>query len=249
MTGKKRSPKYPMLGLPEALKQINLVWSKNQMHAAPREVVAKALGYNALHGKSLRLIAALIQYGLLEQAGKELRVSQLAMQYLHPESEEEKKAALRNAAAKPPLFSRLNEKFPGGTPSDELVLNYLVRQSFLPKAAEKALRAYRETNELVDRECGYYNEDLPSPSSDDDAMQQHAPPAVAGPPAKRSNIAPGDFRVAMDGEFLVEINGSGLYQESVDRLVKWLTANRELVPKANRQAPDVKERGVEEDEQ
>lgn len=249
MTGKKRSPKYPMLGLPEALKQIELVWSKNQMHAAPREVIAKALGYNTLHGKSLRLIAALIQYGLLEQVGKELRVSQLAMQYLHPESEEEKKAALRKAAAEPALFGRLEEKFPGGTPSDELVLNYLARQRFLPQAAQKALRAYRDTIEFVEKECGYHNEDHSSPGLDDDAVRQHAPPAAPGPPANPSNIAPGNFRVAMDGEFLVEIHGSGLYQESVDRLAKWLAANRELVPKANRHAPDAKESGAGEDDQ
>ena len=248
MAGKNRSPKYPLLGLPDALQKIDVVWKSNQRHAAPREVIAKSLGYSALHGKSLRLIAALIQYGLLEKQGKELRVSQLAMMYLHPESPDERKEAIRKAAASPELFGRLAEKYPGSTPSDGLILNFLVRQGFLEKAAVQAIRVYRETIEFVEKECGRYTEDSRPPAAEDSPADEPEPVSVPTAPPQSSHVAPGKFRVAMDEDFLVEVHATGLYQEGVDQLVKWLKANKPLVPTRDSTASKPDEDEAEEGE-
>ena len=201
-------------------------------------VIAKSFGYTALHGKSLRLISALIQYGLLEKQGKELKVSQLAMMCLHPESPEERKVAIRKAAGSPEVFAQLGEKFPGDTPNDELVLNYLVRHRFLEKAAVQALRAYRETSEFVERECGRHTEESPPPAEEDSPIDEQEPITAASEPSQVSKVVPGKFRVAMNEDFLVEVHATGLYQEGVDQLEQWLKANKPLVPKQDQNASE-----------
>lgn len=231
MTRKQRSPRYPALSLPKALSLINDVWARNQMHPAPREVVVKALGYDKLHGRSLMLLAVLSHYGLLEKEGGELKVSQLALQYLLPESPEERTKAIQRAAAKPLVFTQLAEKFPGGTSSDELITNFLVRNGFFVEAAKTILHSYRETNEFVEKECGLLSESQNSSSSQEDTLEEYNVSAdVEDLSSNEDSTHTDTFSVSMNEEFLVDIHGTRLHQESVDRLLAWLNANREFIP-------------------
>ena len=68
--------------------------------------MAKHLGYASLHGLAGRVISAIEKYGLLEEVtGDKVKVSALAMSILFPSSEEEKQAAISEAAFKPALFA------------------------------------------------------------------------------------------------------------------------------------------------
>lgn len=149
-----RSPNYPALSLPDAINRVTALYRAQHTHLAPREVVAKGIGYNSLNGASATAISALHKYGLLERVGDEVRVSERAMRILHPESPDERRAAILEAAREPELFAELSERFPGRMPNDELLRNYLIRRGFAPAAVTAVILAYRETSEMAEREGG-----------------------------------------------------------------------------------------------
>jgi len=144
-----RSPNYPAIGLPEAVERIGVLYRTLHNHGAPREMIARALGYAGLNGASATTISALNKYGLLDRDGEELKVSDRARRILTPLSEEERALAIREAAFLPPLFAELAEKFPGRVPNDELLRNYLSRKGFAPGALSSVVLAYRATSEMV----------------------------------------------------------------------------------------------------
>jgi hypothetical protein len=147
-----RSPNYPAMSLPAAIEKAAALYRTIQAHAAPREVIAKGMGYQSLNGASATMISALNKYGLLERVGDEMKVSERALRILHPHSPEERIQAIREAASDPALFVELAQRFPGTLPNEDLLRNYLVRNGFTQAASSSVILAYRETSELVERE-------------------------------------------------------------------------------------------------
>jgi hypothetical protein len=135
---KMRSPNYPSLILKDAITRVKKVYDLEHTHAAPREVVAKALGYNSLNGTSLSIL------GTLKVTAD--AVTALELDEGHPERID----ALKRLAFHPTLFAELDERFPNELPSDVNLKHFLIQQKeFLPKAAEDVIRIYRENLELV----------------------------------------------------------------------------------------------------
>ena len=114
-----RSPNYPAIGLREALERVKTIYGAEQHLAAPKEVIAKHLGFNGVNGGSNRIISALAKYGLLEEiSGDKVRVSGLARSILHPANDLEKVAAITEAATKPAIFAEIASEWGGAKPSD-----------------------------------------------------------------------------------------------------------------------------------
>jgi hypothetical protein len=178
MEKKHRSPGYPQMSLSEAIEKIGLLHSAIGSHPTSREVVAKGLGYSGISGASATAIAALTRYGLIEGRGDDVRVSDLAMAILHPHSDEERQNALRTSALNPDLFRELSEKFPGRTPNNELLKNYLVRNKFTAASADAAVLAYKETIEFVGGFGGGYDSAPSSDKQEPPPMQQTATPSA-----------------------------------------------------------------------
>jgi hypothetical protein len=158
-----RSPNYPAISLPEAITRVTTLYRAIHTHAAPRDVVAKGMGYTSLNGASATAISALHKYGLLERSGDDVKVSERALSILHPHTPEEKAAAITAAAGEPALFAELAERFPGAMPHEELLRNYLVRKGFAPGALGPVIAAYRDTSDMVVSEGRGY--DSPQPLS------------------------------------------------------------------------------------
>lgn len=152
---KARSPRYPAIGLPEAIEKVRAVYDNDFTNEVPKEVVAAHMGYGGLNGASLGVISAVSKFGLLVGGGKGMRVSDRALAILvnepgHPDRAD----AIREAAAEPALFAELFQQFPNGA-SDQNLKSYLItRMKFLPSAVEGAIRAFRSTESLVQKECG-----------------------------------------------------------------------------------------------
>ncbi len=141
-----RSPSYPSAPLSEAIGHVRKIEGLYRTSPVDREVAVKLMGYSGLSGPANHALAALAQYGLVERAGKgELRVTSLAQAILHPNSELEKRTAVRQAAFGPSLFRELHERWPGMTPPEDGVLTYLNRQGFNQSAIKPAARAYLQT--------------------------------------------------------------------------------------------------------
>ena len=92
-------------------------------------------------------LAALAAYGLLDRAAKgEVRVTERARSILHPQSEEEKRLAVREAALSPALYRDLRERFHDvPMPPAQGVETYLNRAGFNPTAVRPAARAFLQT--------------------------------------------------------------------------------------------------------
>jgi hypothetical protein len=173
-----RSPNYPALSLKEAIDRIGTLYRNQHTHAAPREVVAKAIGYNSLNGASASAISALHKYGLLDRSGEDIKISERAMRILHPHSPSEKTEAIREAAREPALFAELAEKFPGRFPSEEVLRNYLLRNGFAPSAVNGVILAYRETSDFVEHLGGGYDSGVSTTQAPQEALMLQAPPAA-----------------------------------------------------------------------
>lgn len=155
---KARSPQYPAIGLKEAIAKIGSVYAKDYQNKTTRDVIAKHMGYDSLHGKALGVLSALAKYGLMLGRGEENYVSDLAVEILaHPKGSPERANAIKEAAAKPELFSELDSRFNGGKGSDTAIRSYLLTNKFIPSAADSVIRSYRETKDLVQEEVEGYS--------------------------------------------------------------------------------------------
>lgn len=150
LMGRSRSPSYPQIGLREAVQRVKSVYDRDYRNVLTREVAAERLGYSGLNGKSLAVLAALGRFGLVEGRGDEVRVTDLAARILaYPAASPERSEAVAEAAAKPALFGRLDERFAEGASSDAAIRAWLVTQGFIPPAAEATVRSYRETKQFL----------------------------------------------------------------------------------------------------
>lgn len=153
-----RSPNFPAISLPEAIDRIVKIYAKEQTIPATRDTIAEHLGYSGMNGASLKVVSALLKYGLLEEAkDKHLKVSDLAMAIMHPASDQEKTDALRQAAEGPALFQKLNTQFEGRRPSDTNLRSWLLRNGFGASAVDSVISAYSETMDLVGGVADVYN--------------------------------------------------------------------------------------------
>lgn len=243
MTKRARSPNYPSVSLSDAIERLKKLGGKIHSHPAPRDVVLTSMGYTGVNGASLTALAALRKYGLLRRDGEDFRITERGLMYLHPQSVDERSAAIRDAAAEPKLFAELNERFSGGKASDELIRSFLVRNGFTPSASAAALRSYRETMALVERECGEYDSEPDEPDEEFASMelQQSATPVSAGPgphaPVAAISVEPAPpskdpFEVTVTDK----IKGWFRFdnQDDLDDLISVLNAVRKRLPQSRK---------------
>jgi len=241
-----RSPNYPTLSLPEAIKLVTTIHAAEQHLAAPKEVVAKHLGYSGMHGLAGRVVSAIEKYGLLEEVtGDKVKVSSLAMSILFPATPEEKKKATNEAAYRPSLFATIKEEWQGERPSDENLRVYLIRRKFSTDALDRVIQVYRETMDLVTQESMTYpanqgmqmQPEKPEKQNMQIASRQQPPP----PPS-----ASGAMSVAFNGDFL-QVNAVLEDGDAVDKLIKALAANKVLLPEKRPLNEETDKIGASED--
>jgi hypothetical protein len=146
-----RSPNFPGLSLEEAVESAREIFDKSRHAEIPREVVAKDLGYSGLTGRSIVILGALNQFGLVENTSKgNMKVSQLAADILHGYPESTRLEALYKAGREPNLFRAIFEKFDNHIPSDNAVRSFLIQSGFTNDGAEKALKTFTETNRFLE---------------------------------------------------------------------------------------------------
>lgn len=240
-----RSPNYPAVSLPQAIDLITKLHSKNRTNAVDRETAAKDLGYSGLTGRTLKLIAALAQYNLLEKSGKgNVKVSKTAVNILHGLDEQTKNDARREAGRSPALFQRIFARFDDGIPSENAIKSYLIQEGFTDTAIEPVLKSFVETNSYLAQS------DASESYGEADTDEQESPPAphrapetrqmqnqIDHPPAankpSRGNDSPLHFNYSMDG--LITVSGSTGSPSELQIFLEKLTALKALL------APDAKE--------
>jgi hypothetical protein len=226
--------------LADALGRVADVFAKERQHLASRDVVIKGMGYGGTHGASLSAFSAALKYGLIEQEGKDYRVSKRAVTILHPHSSMEKADAIRDASLGPALFSELAQHFEGDLPSDDNLRSYLVRRGFSDAALGDVIRSFRETMDLVTKEAGGYSPSIPAlvtpvEQQDMETNSTPSPSPSRGSPRQYATVwqpSPGTepFRVTFLGQGQgIEIVGRIADAESADELVRAVSALKLLL--------------------
>ena len=148
---RERSPNYPGANLRVAIEDAKAIYKKEGRTAFPMEIAAKALGYSSLNGTARVRLAALRQYGLMEQKKGEAngRLTNEALTFaLRNEEAREYQQALQKAALEPPLFAELSETHLGA--SDEALRHHLiVMKDFTHEGAKRCIEVFRETMQLA----------------------------------------------------------------------------------------------------
>src|SRR3546814_2087386 len=78
------------------------------------QTCALPICYSGQSGASDKALASLAHYGLTEKTGKgEIKVSQLAVDIIHPESPSQEAASLMRAGFNPQVFKDIYQRFDG----------------------------------------------------------------------------------------------------------------------------------------
>jgi hypothetical protein len=168
-----RSPNFPAVSLVDAIGYARLISEREGRSRMPRLSAAKALGYSGLNGRSLGALGALRAYGLLEGRGDDVSLTQDAITILKaPEGSDERNDALRRVFESPSAFSLLRAK---GEASPETLKWHLIKSNFRDEAADKLLKVYLASRELVNAEAGAYDafapvEEKPEPNEMEKAL-------------------------------------------------------------------------------
>jgi hypothetical protein len=233
---KGRSPNYPQLTLEEAIQRVRPLYEAAHTYPTDKQVIAENLGYGGLHGKSLTLIGALRRYNLLEAAGDGMKVSDDAVALLElPAGESEHMAALERAAFAPRLFAQMHSEFGTNLPNDVTLRHYLIKQGFLPKAADEVIRVYRANLEFVTAEIDAYNGPMqrsvqPSAPAQTPIPQSAQAFGMASPdtPVPAASSDGVRFQIS-DNQILVSYSGA-VTQEIIDKLIKHLQIYKDDYP-------------------
>ena len=69
MTAKQRSPRAPSIDLETALASARKLYAEEKGNATPVDTAMRHWGYTSRNGRSLTLVAAVKQYGLIQDEG------------------------------------------------------------------------------------------------------------------------------------------------------------------------------------
>ena len=148
MAGPQRSPNYPSAPVTAAIDSARRFYGKAQRTTVHPEEAQRAMGYNKISGASRSRLAALKQYGLLDEAKGGVRLSDLGLQLLHPQNDDEYQQAVAAAALTPPLFKELWDSHRTADPS--IIASHLIRtRNFSTAGAKYAADAFKATAAVV----------------------------------------------------------------------------------------------------
>ncbi len=143
----------PLIGLRNAISKAKSLKQRENTHAVTKIDAATAMGYGNLHGTAYTTIDALMDYGLLEEAGLDkLKLSTVALDILSSNATEHDTKyimAVQKAAFTPSMFQELFNIYDNSLPGDAELMESLKRIGLHPNKIGSAMRAYRETIEFV----------------------------------------------------------------------------------------------------
>lgn len=114
-----------------------------------RAVAVRHIGYGGPSGAADKALATLAHFGLVEKAGKgDVRLTQLAVDVLHPETPAAGQAALLKAGFSPRIFQDIRDRF-GDHVSSSALESYLLRSNFLNRAIGPVIKSYMETMDFL----------------------------------------------------------------------------------------------------
>lgn len=145
---RKRSPKFPNIGLEDAIAKVRVLWEKDKGSATPAAVVAQHWGLSEKSSSFLRVLGSLRQFGLVDTTSEgRIKPSKIAQDILLLEASDPRRmASIQRAAKSPKFFAELLAQYSQGLPSDPSIEHFLIQDhSFTPDGAKSLISALRKT--------------------------------------------------------------------------------------------------------
>lgn len=122
-----KSPKYPYITFQDALSKTKVVYKEERRAATTAPILYKHLGYTKKTGSSGRVVAALKQYGLIDETNGSYKISDQAFRLFNlPEGSPEIDQIESEMAMRPRLFREVLAHYSDGLPSDATLKSYLI---------------------------------------------------------------------------------------------------------------------------
>ena len=144
-----RSSAYPGSSLDQVVEAARTLRTNLGNGPYSRESAAKALGYSGVTGTSSTKIAACAHFGILVREGNAYKQSELANEIFNPQSEEERKVAIKSAFRIPTLYAKLISAYEGKA-LPVMLDNILVRQyGIQERASAEAAAIFKKSAEFA----------------------------------------------------------------------------------------------------
>jgi len=146
-----RSPAYPAIGLQEAVSDSKTLYDDNRRNWVHIDAAMTTLNYKPKSGSGMRVLAALIMFGLLEDDGsgttRRVKVSDAAYRILHlDEDDPEWLALIQEAARRPKIYAEMLAEWPESLPTDSAMQKHLIlSKGFNPEAVPGLVKDFRLT--------------------------------------------------------------------------------------------------------
>jgi hypothetical protein len=256
---RQRSPGYPAITIDDAITRLRQIYQHDRRAFTTYNAILGHMGYSTKpqvgrSGTSGRAVAALRQYGLLDETDGQFRVSDLGFKILNlPEESEERAELIRQAAVNPPIFRKLLAYYQGEIPSDAAIRSHLIlNERFNPDTVDQFIRVFRATIDIAnpspdDYTAGEESEETELPfTGGKPAVQQTASPAAkqeqgialppSTPPAGQTVPPVGAtgekvlvFNISRNSEARVFFNGP-VTQEAITKLSALLELSKDTFP-------------------
>lgn len=242
---KERSPSYPFISLRKAIDRAESLYNGHRREPTRLPALAQTWGYSPSSSGLQQTVAALKQYGLLEEEGsgtdRKVRISELARRILADLRPGAREDAIKEAATRPRLFAEYLPKWFPSRPSDAHCISELhFDRGFNQSAAQLFLRVFDETVAFAD-----LSSDDTEGESDDASVPVSTPEETAGrddrisydlksmalpaPPKDAATLPLSErLQVSTTGNRLT-VSAALFSAKEVDKLIRILRANRELL--------------------
>jgi len=153
---KERSPNFPFITLEQALERAQQFYDQEKRGSAPFSSAAKHWSYSPTSSGAMQTVAALKNYGLMEDEGtgtsRKLKLSNLAQRILldkRPDSIE-RELYKQQAALTPTIAAEIHEKWPDSLPSEATLNHFLVlERGFNQTTAIKVSKIIQENESFT----------------------------------------------------------------------------------------------------
>ena len=200
-----------MLDLETAIAKTKRIYDADRRSFTSRSVIVKHLGYkDETSGKGNRELAALKQYGLLEEKADQFRVSDAGYSIVFlSEASQERRNRISEAATSPAIFRDLWEQY-GNDGSDETLRDYLIhRKNFNPASVTDVIGNYKSTISFAKLTILSHPEAEGESKNGEESKKHHQPP---------TNINAGD---------LVQWESQGVLQFKEPRRVRAVSEDKQ----------------------
>jgi len=155
---RQRSPAYPYLSLQDAIENLSKLFKKERYSSVPIGIALKHMGYSGVNGASMRVIAALIHFGLINSEGekqdRKVGVSDLGRNILNERDDSKRLFAIQEAALRPSIHQWVWQKWKlenNPLPSGDNIAYTLIRErDFTDDAAHAFTKEFIATYEFAE---------------------------------------------------------------------------------------------------